>query len=82
MLPEGDHYVANLELRVAVLDESGDQSELANIPVVLEGPAPPPGSHAVYATEIKLRREPHDVMIALYDPLSDALLAAKKRFEP
>ena len=82
MLPERDHYVARLELRVAVLDESGDENEIASIPVVLEGPEPPLGSHAIYATEIKLRREPHDVVIALYDPLSDTLLTAKKRFEP
>ncbi len=82
MLPERDHYVARLELRVAALDKSGDENEIAAIPVVLEGPEPPPGSHATYETAIKLRREPHDLVIALYDPLSDTLLAAKKRFEP
>ena len=82
MLPEGDHYVAHLELRIAVLDESGDQNEIAVIPVELKGPAPPPGSHAVYDSAVKLRRERHDLVISLYDPLSDTLLAAKTRFEP
>lgn len=82
MIPEGDHFVAELELRVAVLDVSGDQSEIAVIPVRLAGPKPPPGSHAVYATAVKLRREPHDVVISLYDPLTDTLMVAKQRFDP
>jgi VWFA-related protein len=82
MIPEGDHYVAELELRVAGLDESGDQNDIQVIPVPLSGPEPPPGSHAVYEAGVKLRREAHDLVISLYDPLSDTLLVAKKRFEP
>lgn len=82
MIPEGAHYVARLELRVAVLDESGDQNEIAAIPVTLEGPEPPPGAHAVYETVVKLRRERHDIVVSLYDPLSDALLVAKTTFAP
>jgi VWFA-related protein len=82
MIPEGDHFVAELELRLAVLDESGDQNEIAVIPVRLAGPKPPPGSHAVYETAVKLRREPHDVVISLYDPLSDTLMVAKREFRP
>jgi VWFA-related protein len=82
MLPRGDHYAAELELRVAVLDESGDQNEIAVVPVKLEGPKPPPGARAVYATAVKLRREAHDLVVSLYDPLADTVLAAKRRFEP
>lgn len=82
MLPEAGRFVARLELRVAALDESGDRNELAVVPVVLEGQEPPPGSHAIYALEVKLRRERHDVVVSLYDPLSDTLLVAKARFDP
>jgi VWFA-related protein len=82
MVPHGNHFVAHLELRVAVLDERGNQNEISVIPVVLEGPRPPPGSHATYETAIRLRREAHDVVISLYDPLSGTLHVTKTRFVP
>ena len=82
MVPKGNHYAARLELRVAVLDERGNQNEIAAIPVDLEGPAPPPGSHALYDTKVRLRRARQEMVISLYDPLSDNLLVGKTIFSP
>jgi hypothetical protein len=81
MLPVRGQYVAELELRVAVLDESGQRNELPVIPVTLAGPAlPQPGQHAVYDTTLKLRAQDHDLVLALYDPPSGRMLSAVKRY--
>ncbi|MCH9649056.1 MAG: VWA domain-containing protein [Deltaproteobacteria bacterium] len=80
MIPSGDQFVAELELRVSVLDESGDRNEMPVIPVRLAGPeAPQPGQHATYETAIKLRNESHDLIVALYQPASGRLLSTVKR---
>jgi hypothetical protein len=50
--------------------------------VLLEGPRPAPGSHAIYEVAIELRGETHDLVISLYDPAGGALLVGKKRFVP
>ena len=76
MLPRGDHYEADLELRVSVLDEQGNRNEMPMIPVALSGPQPPPGSHAVYETTLRVRRQKHDIVVSLYDPMTDTILAA------
>ena len=76
MLPTGDGYAAELELRIGVLDESGNRNDMPVIPVFLEGPeAPAPGSHAIYETAIKMRRQMHDIVVSIYDPLSDTVMA-------
>lgn len=81
MIPHKGQYVAELELRVAVLDESGDRNELPVIPVQLAGPSlPQPGQHAIYETELKLRGEDHDLVIALFDPPSGRMLSTVKRY--
>ena len=72
-----------LELRIAVVDDDGNRNDMPIIPVLLEGAEPPPpGAHAVYETSIKIRRRPHDVVVSLYDPLSDTILAATGKIEP
>ncbi|MDH3744624.1 MAG: VWA domain-containing protein [Acidobacteriota bacterium] len=82
MLPDGQRYVAQLELRIGVLDEDGNRNDMPVIPVMLDGPEPPPGAHALYETAIKIRRAPHDIVISLYDPLGDTILAATGEFRP
>jgi hypothetical protein len=83
MTPNSGGHVAQLELRVAVVDEEGNRNDMPIIPVVLEGAEPPPaGAHAVYETSIRLRRRPHDIVVSLYDPLTDTILAATGSVEP
>ena len=83
MLPVGDVYVAELELRIGVLDQSGNRNEMPVIPVVLEGDsAPEPGSHAIYETAVRMRGQEHDIVVSLYDPLSDTVMAATGTIGP
>ena len=83
MLPRQRGFAAELELRVAVVDDGGNRNEMPIIPVLLEGPEPPrPGSHSVYETTLKMRRRPHDLVVSLYDPMSDTILAATSSINP
>lgn len=83
MLPYQGRYVAELELRIAALDEFGDHNEIAAVPVKLDGDnLPPEGAHAVYGLEIKIKRQPQDLVVSLYDPISDHMLVAKNAFAP
>lgn len=83
MTPKGDGvYAAELELRVAALDDDGDRSEIAALPVALSGPEPPPGVHAVYETSVKLRRESHRLVLTLRDPLSGETLVHAEEVVP
>ncbi len=76
MLPQGNLYVSELELRVAVLDEQGNRNDMPVIPMKLQGPSlPEPGQYAVYETEVRMRNRPHNVVIAVYDPLSGTMLS-------
>lgn len=83
MVPTGDGvFAANLELRVAALDENGDRSELTEIPIQLEGPDPPPGSHATYEAVVKLRRREQRLVFTLTDPLGSGTLSSTYDFTP
>lgn len=83
MVPAGQGvYVANLELRVAALDEKGDRSELTAIPIELRGPAPPPGSRATYEASVKVRRRVQRLVFTLTDPLGSGTLSTAIDFSP
>ena len=81
MIPHRGQYVAELNLRISALDESGDRNEMPVIPVRLAGPEPPkPGQHALYETTVRLRAEDHDLVIAIYDAGSDRMLSTVEKF--
>ncbi len=83
IVPYGDRMVGEVELRVAVQDESG---QMAPIPVIrlrldLEEP-PPPGSTDRFETTMKLRKGAHDLVFSVHDPPSGRTLMATGRYEP
>jgi len=83
MVPTRKGYEARLELRIAVLDEGGHRNQFDPIPVVLDGDRPPePGEHALYQTSIRMRKQLHDVVVTLHDPLSGTIFAASHRLAP
>ncbi|MEM7357132.1 MAG: hypothetical protein AAF657_40330, partial [Acidobacteriota bacterium] len=83
MLPGAQGFQAELELRVAVLDDEGGRSEIPVIPVSFGGPdAPPPGAHAVYDTALMLRNVKQRVALALYDLAGEGILSTSINFEP
>jgi VWFA-related protein len=77
-----DGYEIRLELRAAALDDWGRPSDIPVIPVVFTSPNPPaPGGHATYRTSVELRRNTHDVLVTIYDPRIDHLLAERLELE-
>lgn len=75
-LPKGKTFLADLELRVAALDERGQRSPIPSIPVPLEGPQPQPGQYATYETQLRLRKESRRFVLGLYDKKGDRLLVS------
>lgn len=74
-LPVGDEQVAKLELRVAVLDERGQQAPVPVIPMALRlTEIPDPGTRGSYQTKLLLRRLPHEAVVALHDTASGRIL--------
>lgn len=83
MLPVKGGFEANLELRVAALEEDGDRSEIPVTPVKFGGPtAPQPGQFASYQTTVQLRRKKQRLVMALYDLAGEGLMTAEIEFDP
>ncbi len=83
MLPVAGGFEANLELRVAVLDEEGDRSEIPVIPVKLGGETkPPPGAYALYDTVLVLRNVQQHLALVLYDLAGEEMLSTSVDFHP
>ena len=76
-LPVGEELIAEVELRVAVLDKQGRQAPVPAIPMALRlAEAPAAGSRGSYNTRLLLRRLPHDAVVAVHDPASGRILTA------
>lgn len=83
VLPIGDHFVAELELRIAVLDEDGNSAEIPIIPLKLDS-ATKPGAGALlrYDTSLKLRRKKHDLVVAVFDPATGKVISSRLEIKP
>ena len=83
LLPMGGLWMNELELRVTVINESGDRSETPVETISIAGAAEPePGQHFVYDTGLLLRRREHRFVAAIYDPISGAILSASGAVGP
>lgn len=83
LVPVGGRQVAELELRVAAIDERGGRSDVPILPVRLSvESAPRPGQVAVYKTQLELRRARNRIVVALYDPLAGAIWSATADVRP
>jgi VWFA-related protein len=82
-VPEGNEWVVRGELRVAAQDEEGRLAPVPVIPLELRlTREPAEGELARYTTALELRKESHDLVVALYDPLSGKLFSATARVAP
>ena len=82
-LQQDGKWVADTELRVAVLDDGGNTSEIPVIPLgIRTAEKPTDDDFTVYDTTMKVRRRPHDMVVSLYDKLSGKILSSKVHFEP
>lgn len=83
MLPAGEGWVGDLELRVVTLDVNGDRSDVVTVPLHLESQTEPsPGGLVRYDTSLTLRRIEQEVVVSVFDPLSGRLLASRLRIDP
>ncbi len=83
VLPVGDRFVAEAELRIAVIDEDGNQARIPVIPLKLDTKeTPQEGGMYGYQTSLKLRNKKHEAVIALYDPASGRLLSTRVAINP
>lgn len=84
LLPvNGDSYAAYLEVLIAAIDESGARSEIPNLPfsVRRSGPARA-GELLEYTTTLTMRRRPHELVVAVYDPTSGELWSTTTSVAP
>jgi VWFA-related protein len=71
-------YAAELELRVAAVDTGGGRASVPVIPVTLRAETQPQAGTAIrYETRLKLRRLPHHLTLAIFDPLSGKILTGQ-----
>ncbi len=76
-LPAAEGLEARTELRVAVVDDRGGRSEIPVIPITFRSAAlPEAGTYGRYETSLKLRRQGHRAVIAIYDLAGGRILSA------
>lgn len=79
---EGD-LQARLEVRVAVIDSRGDRAEIPVMPLFVDAAQPPePGEVFEYSLELRMRREEHRVVVAVYDQASGKMLSGTAEVSP
>ena len=78
VLPAGDKYATELELRFAATDERGNQSDIPSVPVKLSSSQPPPAGGIVrYETKVLLNGKATRLVAAVYDRVSGKIAAAE-----
>ena len=79
----GGKMVAQMELRVAVVDERGVPADIPVIPLVLTYDGePPPGEIATYETALRMRRENHAAVVSVYDKTGGTMLSGTAEIAP
>lgn len=76
ILPAGTGFATQLELRIAVQDDSGQQAPIPVVPWTLEFAEMPPGNAVgTYTTTLLLRRSRHEAVVAVHDPVSGKIFS-------
>jgi VWFA-related protein len=82
-VPVGGKYTAEVELRVSAVDSSGARAPVPVVPLTITTDTQPkPGSAVKYDTKIRLRRLPHHLTLAIFDPQSGKILIAQTDVVP
>jgi len=83
VLPVNGKYAAQLELRAAALNETGERSDVPVVPLNLSSAKPPaPNGHVRYDVKLKLRAVPQHLVVAIYDPPSGKVTLAEADVRP
>lgn len=82
-LPADGGFDVRLETLVAAEDDRGRRSGVVSRPIVLHrGALPEAGDHAVYETRLALDRRPHELVVAVHDPIARRNLFARVAVVP
>jgi len=82
-LPQEGRYLAELELRIAVQDETGSLSDVPVVPMTVAlDESPKEGELRRYETVVKMRRKKHDLVVSLYDVASGKILSTRLEVDP
>lgn len=74
---------AEVELRIAALDERGGRSDIPVIPIRLDMPGKAPaGAYATYTTIVQLRRARNELVLAVSDAAGGAIYSARAEVNP
>lgn len=83
VLPQGDQYVMNVELRFAVQDDRGARAPIPVVPLQLTLKEQPPADAVIpYETSLELRPREHDLVIGAHDPVTGRLLSTTVHVKP
>jgi len=83
IVPTDKGTSAEVELRIAALDERGGRSDIPVIPIRLDMPGKPPaGAYATYTTMVQLRRAKNNLVLAVSDPAGGAIYSARAEVNP
>ena len=83
LLPQGDKWVAGLEMRVAALDEQDRRSEVPSVPIEFSfGEKPPSGQAIPYRTQLTLRDAEQVVVVSITDVGTGKSLTGRLEVSP
>jgi hypothetical protein len=83
LIPYGDEFVGEVELRIAVQDDDGSLAPVPVIPLrVAVASIPSADSVDVFETSLKLRKAPHELVVSVLDPTSGRSLMTRQSFQP
>ena len=83
LLPVDGQWMNELEFRIRLINDFGDQVEPPALKIPMLTPHEPmPGEVFVFETELRIRTRKHRYVAAVYDPLSGELLSASGTVGP
>ena len=83
LIPTQGRLVADLEIRVTVMDSSGSRSDTPMDQIHIEGTEPPrPGQEFTYETGVTLRKRKHRIAVAVVDLVSGTIMSTIGEIDP
>ncbi|HVR29840.1 MAG TPA: VWA domain-containing protein [Thermoanaerobaculia bacterium] len=83
LIEQAGRYAADLELRITVMEDRGGRSDTPVTTIQIRGDRPPrSGELFRYVTNLQMRRKPHRVVVAAWDPVSGAILSSSAEVRP
>jgi hypothetical protein len=83
LLPSGEGYVAEIELRIAAKNGDGELSPMPVVPLSLTRPnVPEAGSKLFYETSLTLRRKRHELVVSVHDKASGNTITSIATIDP